>query len=413
MTFSEFGLAEPIVRAVSSKGYSNPTPVQSQAIPPVLEGRDLFVCAPTGTGKTAAFALPILHRLQQNQQGKNAANRFIRTLVLAPTRELALQISQSFQTYGRHTGIRSTVIFGGVSQHPQVRSLQQGIAVLVATPGRLLDLMSQGFVDLSRVEILVLDEADRMLDMGFVPDVRRVIAKLRNDRQTLLFSATLPEAIEELASSILRDPQRISVVPTEDVSQLIDQSVYFVPREHKAKVLTKFLSNCELTRALVFTRTRRGADRVVKHLSQAGFRAAALHGDKSQSVRQRTLADFRSNHTPILVATDVAARGIDVIGISHVLNYDMPQEAETYVHRIGRTGRAGVKGCAISFCDQEERFQLKAIQRLIRRTLPEGDGLDLGSFVSPKSVAASTRRVDSRKAYKSRSHRRFASSKKS
>lgn len=413
MTFQSFGLSEPIMRAVASKGYSTPTPVQLQAIPPVLEGADLFVCAPTGTGKTAAFALPILHRLQQNQQGKNAANRFIRALVLAPTRELALQISQSFQVYGRHTGIRSTVVFGGVSQHPQVRSLQQGVAVLVATPGRLLDLVNQGFVDLSRVEILVLDEADRMLDMGFVPDVRRVIARLRSDRQTLLFSATLPEAVEELASSILRDPQRISVVPTEDVSQLIDQSVYFVSREHKAKVLTKFLSNCDLTRALVFTRTRRGADRVVKHLSQAGFRAAALHGDKSQSVRQRTLADFRSNHTPILVATDVAARGIDVIGISHVLNYDMPQEAETYVHRIGRTGRAGVKGCAISFCDQEERLQLKAIQRLIRKTLPEGDGIDLGSFASPKSVEVSTRRVDSRKAYKSRSHRRFASSKKS
>jgi ATP-dependent RNA helicase RhlE len=412
MTFQSFGLSEPIMRAVSSKGYSTPTPVQLQAIPPVLEGRDMFVCAPTGTGKTAAFALPMLHRMQQNQQGKNAANRFIRALVLAPTRELALQISESFQVYGRHTGIRSTVVFGGVSQHPQVRSLQQGVAVLVATPGRLLDLVNQGFVDLSRVEILVLDEADRMLDMGFVPDVRRVIARLRSDRQTLMFSATLPEAVEELASSILRDPQRISVVPTEDVSQLIDQSVYFVSREHKAKVLTKFLSNCELTRALVFTRTRRGADRVVKHLSQAGFRAAALHGDKSQSVRQRTLADFRSNHTPILVATDVAARGIDVVGISHVLNYDMPQEAETYVHRIGRTGRAGVKGCAISFCDQEERFQLKAIQRLIRKTLPEGDGIDVSSFSDAKSVAASATRLVSRKSYKARSHRRFASSKR-
>jgi ATP-dependent RNA helicase RhlE len=376
MTFQRFELSEPILRAVEGKGYTTPTPVQCEAIPPILAGRDLFACAQTGTGKTAAFALPILQRLLQNQHGKGSNQRGIRALVLSPTRELAAQIAQSFQAYGRYTGIRSTVVFGGVSQQPQVQALQQGAAVLVATPGRLLDLINQGFVDLSRIELFVLDEADRMLDMGFLPDVQRVIARLCTRRQTLLFSATLPETVERFAEAILCDPLRIRVEPAKETTQLIHQSVFFVARQRKPQLLAEFLSSRTVTRAIVFTRTKRGADRVAQALNGAGLRAAALHGDKTQAMRQRTLADFRSNRTPILVATDIAARGIDVAGISHVLNYDLPREAETYVHRIGRTGRAGAEGCAVSFCDQDETPHLEAIQRLIRTKLSKEKGSD-------------------------------------
>ena len=374
MTFDELGLAEPILRAVVFQGYATPTPIQSQAIPRVMAGRDLLGCAQTGTGKTAAFALPILHRLTHAGQPPRARGRRPAVLILAPTRELAAQIGESFQTYGRYAGLRHTVVYGGVGQNPQTRALQQGVDILIATPGRLIDLMGQGFVDLGAVEIFVLDEADRMLDMGFIPDVRRVIAKLPSRRQTLLFGATMPEPIERLAAAILRDPHRIRIPPVKATTDLIEESVFFVPRQEKPRFLASFLGMQAVTRALVFTRTKRGADRVARHLNQSGIRADAIHGNKSQPARQRTLENFKTSRTPVLVATDIAARGIDVEGISHVLNYDLPHEPETYIHRIGRTGRAGVSGIAVSLCDAEERKHLAAIERLIRRELPlEGD----------------------------------------
>ncbi len=377
MTFHELGLAEPILRAVAAEGYTTPTPIQSQAIPRVLAGHDVLGCAQTGTGKTAAFALPILHRLAHPPLPSRGQVRPIRVLVLAPTRELAVQIGQSFHGYGRYTGLRHTVVFGGVGQQPQTRALQAGVDILIATPGRLIDLMGQGFVDLGRVEMFVLDEADRMLDMGFIPDIRRVISHLPAQRQTVLFSATIPETIERLANAILRDPARIRVAPVQATTELIEQSVTFVPRQHKTRLLANFLSRRPVARALVFTRTKHGADRLARQLAQSGIDAGVLHGNKSQSARQKTLEDFKSNRTAVLVATDLAAR--DRRGsISHVLNYDLPHEAEIYVHRIGRTGRAGVPGIAISFCDEEERKHLVAIERLIRQRLPVEKDLSIG-----------------------------------
>ena len=384
MMFSQLGLSEPLLRAVAGESYTTPTPIQSEAIPHVLAGRDLMACAQTGTGKTAAFALPILHRLSESAEAPRHGRRPIRVLVLSPTRELAAQIHESFRVYGRHVGLRSTVVFGGVGQQPQVRALEHGIDILIATPGRLLDLMNQGFVDLHAIETFVLDEADRMLDMGFIPDVRRFVSKLPHRRQTLLFSATMPDAVAHLAGTILRNPTRVRIAPVRATTELIEQSVVFVSRQNKPRCLADFLNNRSVSRALVFTRTKRGADRVAKQLNQAGIRADAMHGDKSQSARQRTLSNFKTNRLAVLVATDIAARGIDVEGISHVLNYDMPQEPETYVHRIGRTGRAGAAGFAVSFCDGEERKQLKAIERLIRQTLPVAGG----SAESPASVDA-------------------------
>lgn len=377
MTFPELGLSAPLLRAVTAEGYTIPTPIQSQAIPHVMAGRDLLGCAQTGTGKTAAFALPILHRLALSATPSRGRTRPIRVLVLAPTRELALQIGQSFQAYGRHTGLRCAAIFGGVGQHPQTRALQQGVDILVATPGRLLDLMNQGFVDLSRLEVFVLDEADRMLDMGFIPDIRRLISRLPDRRQTLLFSATMPQTIAGLADAILHDPARVRIAPVRATTDLIEQSVAFVPRQQKTQRLADLLMARPAARALVFTRTKHGADRLARQLNRLGIGADAIHGNKSQSARQRTLEDFRSNRTAVLVATDLAARGIDVEGISHVLNYDLPHEPETYVHRIGRTGRAGVPGIAISFCDEEERKHLAAIEQLIRRKLPIEKALSL------------------------------------
>ncbi len=366
MSFDELGLAQPILRAVATEGYTLPTPIQLQAIPHVVAGRDLLGCAQTGTGKTAAFALPILHRLSATPpQGR----RKIRVLVLSPTRELAAQIGESFRSYGRHTGLRHTVVYGGVGQQPQVRALQSGVDILVATPGRLCDLMNQGFIDLSAVEIFVLDEADRMLDMGFLPDLRRVIAKLPGKRQTLFFSATMPAEIERLANAILRDPIRIRIAPVKETSELVAHSVYMVPKDQKPDLLENYLTNEAITRVIVFTRTKHGADRVTRRLNKAGIQAEAMHGDKSQAARQRTLANFKSNRTAVLVATDVAARGIDVDNVSHVLNYDLPQEPETYLHRTGRTGRAGATGIAVSFCEHGERAQLRAIEKLIRQQL--------------------------------------------
>ncbi|MBN2581391.1 MAG: DEAD/DEAH box helicase [Pirellulales bacterium] len=369
MSFQKLGLHEPILRAVVSAGYNAPTPIQSEAIPHVMAGRDLLGSAQTGTGKTAAFALPILHRLTHRENPPSGRGRRIRALVLSPTRELASQIGESFHTYGRHTSLRCTTIFGGVGQYPQTKALHNGVDILVATPGRLLDLMDQGFIDFRSIEIFVLDEADRMLDMGFLPDVRRIIDRLPTKRQTLFFSATMPEAMRQLASAILRDPVPVHIAPVKATADLIDQSVFFVPRRDKSRLLAKLIATRPVTRALVFTRTKRGADRVTRQLNREGIRAGAIHGNKSQSARQRILDDFKSNRMKILVATDIASRGIDVEGISHVMNFDLPHEPETYVHRIGRTGRAGARGIAVSLCDIEERKQLKAIERLIRKSL--------------------------------------------
>ncbi|HZN33006.1 MAG TPA: DEAD/DEAH box helicase [Pirellulaceae bacterium] len=376
MSFSELQLSDPLRRAVESAGYHTATPIQLEAIPPLLAGRDLVGCAQTGTGKTAAFALPTLQRLQQlgkNQPGQ-PRSRHIRTLVLAPTRELATQIGESFRTYGRFTGLRHTVIFGGVGQNPQVKALAHGVEIVVATPGRLLDLMNQGFVDLSRVEILILDEADQMLDMGFIRDLRRIVSRVPRQRQTLLFSATMPAEIRGLADEWLRDPVSVSVVPHSTPAERIEQSVYHVEKRAKPQLLAQYLREQAARRTLVFTRTKHGADKLVKSLVQSGIRAEAIHGNKSQNARQRALAQFKSQHPPVLVATDVAARGLDIDEVSHVVNFDLPMTPELYVHRIGRTARAGAAGIAVTFCDREERGMLREIERLTRQRLPVAGG---------------------------------------
>ncbi|MDB5335754.1 MAG: ATP-dependent helicase RhlE [Planctomycetaceae bacterium] len=369
MTFEELGLAQPILRAVTAEGYLTPTPIQAKAIPHLMEGRDLLGSAQTGTGKTAAFALPILHRLTQPGAVSTGSARRIRVLILAPTRELASQIGESLQVYGANTTLRQVVIFGGVGQQPQVRALQRGVDILVATPGRLVDLMGQGYVDLKFVTTFVLDEADRMLDMGFMPDLRRVIARLPTQRQTVFFSATMPSAIEQLANTILKNPVRIEIAPIKANTDLIVQSVCFIAKQQKSRLLVQFIRTQDIRRAIVFARTKRGADRIAQDLDRCGIPAEAMHGNKSQAHRQRTLASFKSERPPILVATDLAARGIDVDGVTHVFNYDLPHEPETYVHRIGRTGRAGATGIAIAFCDHEERAYLRAIERLLRKNL--------------------------------------------
>ncbi|MCI0332953.1 MAG: DEAD/DEAH box helicase [Planctomycetes bacterium] len=378
--FDHLGLADSLLRAVRDEGYHTATPIQFQAIPSVLTGRDLMGCAQTGTGKTAAFALPTLHRLSTSggkvaddvkRRGKHRRNdlRPIRSLVLAPTRELAAQIGASFATYGRFTGLRYTVVFGGVGQGPQVRALENGVDVLVATPGRLLDLMEQGYIDLSTVEILILDEADQMLDMGFIVPLRRIVSSVPRARQTLMFSATMPNAIRKLAGEWLREPAHVQVCPVATPIESVEQSVYFVEPRNKPHLLTHFLQTTAFSRTIVFARTKHGADKIAKNLVRSGIRAAAIHGNKSQNVRQRTLEAFKSNRPPVLVATDIAARGLDVDGISHVINYELPEVPEIYVHRIGRTGRAGATGIATSFCGREERDQLRQIERLTRRTL--------------------------------------------
>jgi ATP-dependent RNA helicase RhlE len=368
MKFSDLRLSEPILRAVTAEGYSTPSPIQSQAIPHVLEGRDLLGVAQTGTGKTAAFALPILHRLSASTP-HNGHGRRVRCLVLSPTRELASQIGDSFRAYGRHTGVRHAVIYGGVGQGNQVQALRQGVDVLVATPGRLLDLMNQGFVDLRSVEVFVLDEADRMLDMGFIADIRRIIPKLPRERQTLMFSATMPPDIRELSRTILHNPVSVHVAPVSATADRIEQSVYFVEKKNKPRLLAHLLNHTAFSRCLVFTRTKHGADRVAKHLHKAGIPADAIHGNKSQNQRERALANFKSGKTAVLIASDIASRGIDIDDISHVVNYDLSNEPETYVHRIGRTARAGASGVAISFCDNDERPYLAAIEKLTRNKL--------------------------------------------
>jgi ATP-dependent RNA helicase RhlE len=370
-TFASLQLMKPILRALSERGYETPTPIQSQAIPHLLEGRDLLGIAQTGTGKTAAFALPILDFLAGDPQPRQA--RKPSALVLTPTRELATQIGTSFSEYGRHLDIRHAVIFGGVGQAPQTRALQRGIDILVATPGRLIDLMEQGHVNLDAVEVFVLDEADRMLDMGFVHAVRQVIAKLPRDRQNLLFSATMPTDIVQLAKSFLRKPVRVEVTPPATTVERIAQSVVHVAKQDKRALLADVLSDPSLDRVLVFTRTKHGADRVVKHLRRIDVSAEAIHGNKSQGARERALNGFRSGSVRVLVATDIAARGIDVPEITHVINFDLPNVPESYVHRIGRTARAGRAGTAISFCSPDERADLRAIEKEIRMSVPVED----------------------------------------
>ncbi len=367
-SFSDLGLIPALERAVHDAGYREPTPIQAQAVPHLLAGRDLLGCARTGTGKTAAFALPMLQHLAA--AGRRVQPRSVRSLVLVPTRELAVQVAESFETYGRGLGLSVAVIHGGVGQQPQVRRLQRGLDVLVATPGRLIDLMQQRYAQLDKVEILVLDEADHMLDLGFIPDVRRILAVLPRKRQTLLFSATMPGPIAELANGILHEPAKVFVTPTATTVEEVEQGVHFVDDGGKAALLAKLLSDREVERALVFTRTKRGADRVANRLVSAGIPAEAIHGNKSQNTRQRTLEAFRSGRVRVLVATDLAARGIDVDGITHVINYELPDVAETYVHRIGRTARAGASGIAISLCSGDEREQLRSIERLIRKNVP-------------------------------------------
>ncbi len=371
MQFEELQLIEPLLRAVQAAGYTQPTPIQAQAIPFVMDQRDILGCAQTGTGKTAAFALPIIQRLAAT---KPAGGRYLRALVLAPTRELASQIGESFDVYGRFTPVRQITIFGGISQKPQVNRLQRGADVLIATPGRLLDLMGQGYVRLDRLEFLVLDEADRMLDMGFIHDVRRIIAKVPRQRQTLLFSATMPSDIQSLADDILTNPAHVAVTPVASTVETIQQAVYFVEKPHKPALLQHLLDDNAMQRVLVFTRTKHGANKVVTQLERASVNAEAIHGNKSQSARERALAGFKAGKIRVLVATDIASRGIDVDNITHVVNYDLPNEPESYVHRIGRTGRAGASGMAYSFCDTTERPYLRDIERLIQQHIPKEAG---------------------------------------
>jgi ATP-dependent RNA helicase RhlE len=367
MTFNDLQLAAPILKALSETGYTQPTPIQEQAIPHVLKQRDILGCAQTGTGKTAAFACPIIHLLDARPA---AEKRNVRTLILTPTRELAIQIGESFAEYGQYTSIKHTVIFGGVGQDPQVKALQRGVDVLIATPGRLLDLINQKHVNLKSLEIFVLDEADRMLDMGFIHDVKKVLVHLPQKRQSLFFSATMAPEIVKLANTILVDPIKVEVTPAATTALTINQTIYFVDKNNKKFLLMDILNEKNIERALVFSRTKHGANRLAEFLSKQGIKSHAIHGNKSQTARQTALSDFKNSKTRILVATDIAARGIDIDDLTHVINYELPNVPEQYVHRIGRTGRAGVLGIAIGFCDAEEKPYLKSIQKLIGLEIP-------------------------------------------
>jgi ATP-dependent RNA helicase RhlE len=368
MSFENLKLIEPILRGLKDEGYTTPTPIQAQAIPLVLEHKDLLGVAQTGTGKTAAFSLPIIQILAHNKTFDKS--RIVKSLIVTPTRELAIQIGESIRAYGKHTGVKCTVIFGGVNQHSQVLALQKWVDIVIATPGRLLDLMQQWHMSLKDIEIFVLDEADRMLDMGFIHDVKKIIAKLPQKRQSLFFSATMPPVITELASTILTNPVRVEVTPPSSTADKINQVVYFVDRENKRYLLVEVLKDQTIERVLVFTRTKHGADRVAKELVSLGITSLAIHGNKSQNNRQRALSSFKSKETRVLVATDIAARGIDIDELTHVINFELPNEPESYVHRIGRTGRAGASGIAIAFCDAEEKNYLKDIQKLIGKQIP-------------------------------------------
>jgi ATP-dependent RNA helicase RhlE len=367
MHFESLNIIEPILKSLKEEGYSTPTPIQVQAIPVILQGTDLIGCAQTGTGKTAAFAVPILQLLSRNKSFDR--KKKIRSLIVTPTRELAIQIEESFKAYGRYTGLTCTVVFGGVNQNPQTNALRNGVDILVATPGRLLDLMNQGFISLKDIEIFVLDEADRMLDMGFIHDVRRLIAALPRKRQSLFFSATMPPEIVRLAGSIVYKPVNIEVTPSASTVDIVDQFVYFIDRGNKNSLLLELLKDEKIKTALVFTRTKYGADKVVRVLKKKNISAEAIHGNKAQNARQKALSGFKAQTTRVLVATDIAARGIDVDDLEYVINFEIPNISETYVHRIGRTGRAGAKGTAISFCDAEEKEYLKDIEKLITKKI--------------------------------------------
>ncbi len=369
MLFEQLNLIEPILKALNTEGYTTPTPIQEQSIPIVLERRDLLGCAQTGTGKTAAFAIPILQILHEEKAAGNA-NKGIRALILTPTRELAIQIDESFAAYGKNLNLKHLVIFGGVSQGGQTNALRNGVDILIATPGRLLDLVEQRYINLSQIQLFVLDEADRMLDMGFIHDVKKIITKIPAKRQTLFFSATMPAEIAKLSNTILTNPARVEVTPVSSTAETIQQSMYFVEKDNKKHLLIHLLKDKAIQSALVFTRTKHGADKVVKELLRAGVGAEAIHGNKSQNARQRALSNFKTGHTRVLVATDIAARGIDVDNLSHVINFELPNIPETYVHRIGRTGRAGASGIAFSFCDAEEKEFLRDIQKLITTAVP-------------------------------------------
>ena len=368
MTFEQLGVIPPILKALESRGYTHPTPIQEQSIPHLLAGKDLLGCAQTGTGKTASFAIPILQGLYAEGRRPKGQKAKIRALVVSPTRELASQIAASFTAYGKHTKLYNTVVFGGVKQGTQVQALRRGVDILVATPGRLLDLMNQGFISLRDVRYFVLDEADHMLDMGFIHDIRRIIAALPTQRQSLFFSATMPPAIVELANTILTDPVSVTIKAAQPTAERVKQSVYFVAKKDKSKLLLSLLEDedMDMESTLVFSRTKHGADKIVKILRREGHKAEAIHGNKTQSARQKALGNFKRGKTNILVATDIAARGIDVSDLSHVVNYDLPNVPETYIHRIGRTGRAGASGIALSFCNGEERSYLRDIQKLIK-----------------------------------------------
>lgn len=369
MSFENLNLSDPLLKALKTEGYLNPTPIQEQSIPVILEKKDLLGCAQTGTGKTAAFALPILQLLSERAV-KRPENRAIGALILTPTRELAIQISESFSAYGRHLPLKHTVVFGGVSAYSQINELKAGVDILIATPGRLLDLMAQKVVNLQHLQLFVLDEADRMLDMGFINDVKKVIAKLPSKRQTLFFSATMPPEISKLAHTILTSPVRVEVTPVSSTAEKISQAVYAVEKKDKPSLLIHLLKDSEMKTVLVFTRTKFGADKLVKILNRANISADAIHGNKSQNARQKALSSFKAGQLRVLVATDIAARGIDVDELKYVINFELPNQPETYVHRIGRTGRAGLSGTALSFCDGEERQYLQDINKLTAQTIP-------------------------------------------
>ena len=385
MSFENLKLIEPILRALKTEGYTTPTPIQEQSIPIILQQRDLLGCAQTGTGKTTAFAIPILQLLYQDRL-QHKEQKTIKALILTPTRELAIQIDESFAAYGKHTGLKHLVIFGGVSQNPQADAIRRGVDILVATPGRLLDLMQQRIVHLDHIKMLVLDEADRMLDMGFVNDVKKIIAKVPQKRQTLFFSATMPKEIQTLADTILTRPEKVEVTPVSSTADTIAQQLFYVEKNDKRALLNHILKDKEIKTALVFTRTKHGADKVVKDLVKVGITAEAIHGNKSQNARQRALTNFKNRTTRVLIATDIAARGIDIDELTHVINYELPNVPETYVHRIGRTGRAGASGIALSFCDSEELPFLKDIHKLIAKQIPVNE--EHPYPMSPQSMVA-------------------------
>lgn len=366
MNFKDLNIIPPIMKAVNQAGYHQATEIQYQSIPHILNGNDLIGCAQTGTGKTASFAIPVLQLLHQKPVSKNV----IRTLILTPTRELTIQINENFTAYGKFLPLNHLAIFGGVPQGKQVDAIKKGVDILIATPGRLLDLIGQGCINLSHIEILVLDEADRMLDMGFVNDVKKILTKIPSKRQTLFFSATMPQEIRKFAQTILNEPKEINVTPISSTAQTVKQSVYFVEKNEKLNLLINLLEDKTINRSLVFARTKHGADKLVKQLVKTGIYAAAIHGNKSQNARQKALSDFKNSRIRVLIATDIAARGIDIDELPHVVNYELPNVPETYVHRIGRTGRAGAQGVAVSFCDNEEKKELKNIQKLIGFSMP-------------------------------------------